>query len=236
MPEGATPERPEGPARSPARPVLRASDADREHGAELLRAAAGEGRLTVDELDERLQSAYAAKTQLELQELVADVVPSAGHGLPLPAHGAGRVAVRPGPGGARWLVAIMSGLERRGHWRLADGCTSLNIMGGSDLDLNDVELAGDDVELRVFCLMGGSDIYVPEHLNVEVSDFAFMGGNDIAIGDPRPDPGGPLLRLTLVSIMGGIDVKRGRKRTRQERRRERRLAREGAGRDRHTGH
>ena len=35
-------------------PELRASDTDREHAAELLRRAAGEGRLTVDELDDRL--------------------------------------------------------------------------------------------------------------------------------------------------------------------------------------
>ena len=36
-------------------PELRASDADREHTAERLRQAAGEGRLTIEELEERLQ-------------------------------------------------------------------------------------------------------------------------------------------------------------------------------------
>jgi hypothetical protein len=66
--------------------------------------------------------------------------------------------------------------------------------------------------------MGGADIYVPEGLNVEVSDFALMGGNGVDIGDARPDPGGPVLRLKLISVMGGTDVKRGRKRSRAERR------------------
>ena len=41
-------------------PELRASDAEREQTAELLRRAAGEGRLTLDELDERLGAVYEA--------------------------------------------------------------------------------------------------------------------------------------------------------------------------------
>ena len=55
-------------------PELRASDADREHHAEILRRAAGEGRLTFDELDERLTTVYESRTHRELERLVADVV------------------------------------------------------------------------------------------------------------------------------------------------------------------
>ena len=42
-------------------PDLRASDAEREHHVELLREHAAQGRLTVDELDERLDRVYAAR-------------------------------------------------------------------------------------------------------------------------------------------------------------------------------
>ena len=59
--------------------------------------------------------------------------------------------------------------------------------------------------------------YVPEGLNVELSEFAFMGANGSKLGNEHPDPGGPTLRLKLVTIMGGTDVKRGRKLTRAER-------------------
>jgi Domain of unknown function (DUF1707) len=55
-------------------PALRASDADRERTAEALRRAAGEGRLSLEELDERLNATYAARTRAELEPLVADVV------------------------------------------------------------------------------------------------------------------------------------------------------------------
>jgi hypothetical protein len=91
-------------------------------------------------------------------------------------------------------------------------------MGGADLDLTDAEFADDVVEMTVFSLMGGADIRVPDGLNVEVSEFALMGGNDINVGPERPDPGGPLLRLRVISIMGGTDIKRGRRLTRAERR------------------
>jgi DUF1707 SHOCT-like domain len=195
-------------------PDLRASDADRERTADLLRHAAGEGRLTVEELDQRLDVAYAARTSAELDRLVADVVVER-----RPVEG--RLPVRPGEGGTRRLVSILSGHDRRGRWRVAPRCSVINVMGGSDLDFNDAELAAERVELRIFSLMGGTDVYVPEGLNVEVSEFSLMGGNDIDLGVPQPDPGGPVLAIRIVSIMGGTDIRRGRRKSRAERRRNR---------------
>jgi len=196
-------------------PELRASDADRERHAEVLRKAAGEGRLTMDELDERLTTVYESRTHSELQRLVADVVVPGDHVHPA-AQGT-RMPVKRGEGGASWLVAIMSGRERKGRWRVGPNLKVINIMGGADLDLNDAILADDVVTITVLSLMGGADIRVPEGLNIELTDFAFMGGNSTKLGDERPDPGGPTIRLRLISIMGGIDVKRGRKLTRAER-------------------
>ncbi|HUC24447.1 MAG TPA: DUF1707 domain-containing protein, partial [Streptosporangiaceae bacterium] len=49
--------------------VIRASHADRDRTAELLRVAAGDGRLTPEELDERLEAALTAKTLSELAVL-----------------------------------------------------------------------------------------------------------------------------------------------------------------------
>jgi DUF1707 SHOCT-like domain len=193
-------------------PDVRASDAERERTADQLRHAAGEGRLTVDELDERLGAAYAARTRGELERLVADVA------APVVTGDAGVTVRRDGDEGTRHLISIMGGTDRKGWWRVGRRCLSVNVMGGSDLDLNDAELADDVVELTVVSVMGGADIHVPDGLNVEVSDFAFMGGNDVVLGNPRPTPGGPTLRLKLISVMGGTDVRRGRKLSRRERR------------------
>jgi DUF1707 SHOCT-like domain len=116
-------------------PALRASDADREGAADRLRHAAAEGRLTVDELEARLHDVYAARTQAELQPLVAD--------LPVPADPpAGRMPVRRGEPGTSRLISILGGHERKGRWRIAPQCRVVNILGGSELDITDAELAG----------------------------------------------------------------------------------------------
>jgi hypothetical protein len=52
---------------------VRASDAEREHAATALRDHATAGRLTVDELDQRLQAAFAARTRKDLHELFGDL-------------------------------------------------------------------------------------------------------------------------------------------------------------------
>jgi hypothetical protein len=203
-------------------PELRASDSDRERTADLLRRAAGDGRLTMEELEERLHTTYAARTHHELDGLTADVVVRDQTGT-----GTRRMPVREGDDGAHWLISVMSGRERKGRWRVGRRCHVINVMGGSDLDLNDAELAADVVEMTVFCLMGGAEIRVPDGLNVELSEFAFMGGNDAHLGNELPDPGGPLLRLRLISVMGGADVKRGRERSRRDEQRQRELERRG---------
>ncbi len=52
---------------------LRAADADRERAAERLRRSHAEGRLDLDEFQERLERCYLAKTYGELGELVKDL-------------------------------------------------------------------------------------------------------------------------------------------------------------------
>ena len=59
-----------GPGRPPAQ---RASDADRDIAADILCAAVGDGRLTLDELKDRLGAALSARTIAELAALIADL-------------------------------------------------------------------------------------------------------------------------------------------------------------------
>jgi uncharacterized protein DUF1707 len=61
--------------RPPNRAALRASDAERESVATLLRDGHAEGRLTSVEFEERLTRCYRAKTQGELERLVRDLPP-----------------------------------------------------------------------------------------------------------------------------------------------------------------
>jgi uncharacterized protein DUF1707 len=195
-------------------PELRASDSDRERTVEVLRHAASDGQLTVDELEERVSAAYAARTRRELEPLIADVTQAA----PAPAEPGSGLTVKEGPGGTRWLIAVMGGHDRRGWWRVAPVCTVVNVMGGSDIDLNDAELSERVTQLNVYSLMGGGDVHVPHGVKVQVSNFALMGGNDVELGNEVAPAGAPAIRIRLVSIMGGTSVHRGRKLSKAERR------------------
>ncbi len=206
-------------------PDLRASDAERERAVDILGHAATEGRLSVDELDGRIQSAYATRTVGELDRLLADVSLDgllAGHTV-ASSRASDRISVREGPGGARRVVSIMGGNHRRGHWRIARRCTVVNVMGGGEIDLCDVELSHPVTQLNVYSVMGGAEIRVPDGARVQVSKLALMGGNDVRLGDRPPRLEGPLIRIRLVSIMGGAKVRAGRRLSRSERLRAREL-------------
>jgi hypothetical protein len=61
------------PVRRPEASELRISDEDRHKVAEVLRQAAGEGRIDLEELDERLEATYRAKTYGELVPITVDL-------------------------------------------------------------------------------------------------------------------------------------------------------------------
>ena len=67
----------------------------------------------MEELDERLDTVYETRTQRELEKLTADIIVkderrASAHAMP----------VRAGEGGAKWLVSVMSGHDRKGRWRV----------------------------------------------------------------------------------------------------------------------
>ena len=66
-------------------PDMRASDADRDRVAASLRDHCGEGRITMDELHERLEAVYEAKTLGQLQNVTADLPEEDLYQLPVPA-------------------------------------------------------------------------------------------------------------------------------------------------------
>ena len=177
----------------PDAPEVLASDAERESALARLRDAVGEGRLTLEELAERVEAALGARTRSELEAVAAD--------LP---------AAAPAPSerkrGTRWVLGILGGDDRAGRWRIAERCTVVNVMGGADLDLREAIVEGDHTDILVVSLMGGSNITVPEGVEVEMGGFALMGGNALKAQGPVPARGAPTVRVRAYSLMGGTDV------------------------------
>jgi hypothetical protein len=178
-------------------PQLRVSDADRETAVARLRVAGGEGRLTLEELAERVERADAARTRGDLEALMAD----------LPAMSA--TAIEPRERG--WIVAVMGGAARKGRWRPPRRTNVLTLMGGAELDLREAELAT-DMTITAVAIMGGVGITVPEGVAVELSGFALMGANGAPVDKVPPTPGAPSVRVRAFAVMGGVGIERKRAR------------------------
>jgi Domain of unknown function (DUF1707)/Cell wall-active antibiotics response 4TMS YvqF len=197
-----------GPPAVPDRGNLRASDSDRERVADILRQAAGDGRLTMEELDERLDSVYAAKTYAELEPITRDL-PEAGAAhaparAPAPAADVTRIG---GVGTSHSAIAILGGATRKGEWVVPSSFNAVAILGGVEIDFREARFAERVVTVHAVAILGGIEITVPEDVTVHVSGAGIMGGFDHGTSGEGP-PGGPEIVINGVAILGGVEVKR----------------------------
>lgn len=206
-----------------AAPELRASDADRERVAEVLRDALAEGRLDMEEFEERLEATYKARTYGELTPITRDL-PAAGVAPP-PVNmvkqpvGSGSWAGRivGGEGSSTGAVAIMSGFQRKGRWTVPRKFTCFAFWGGGEIDLREADFADREVEINCVAIMGGMQVIVPPGVEVVVRGIGIMGGFDHRQEGVPGDPGAPRVIVTGFAFWGGVGVER--KQTRAERQR-----------------
>lgn len=153
----------------PDRSQLRASHEDRDLVVERLRVAAGDGRLTSDELEERLEVALTARTYKELEALVVDL-PVAG-----PAWAGDLAAVSPKDVSR---IAVGSGSARRdGPWvvpqRMEIECKSGSVL----LDFTSAVIALPTLEIEASVRSGSVTLVVPPDVFVDVDDVAVNSGS-----------------------------------------------------------
>ncbi len=195
---------------------LRASDADRERVAKILHDAMAEGRLTVDELDERLQTVYKSRTLGELVPITADLPVAGTIGTSLqPAQQRLPSEKIGGTPGATASFAMMSGFERTGNWVVPRYHTAVAIMGGGTLDLTQARFAEPQVTIQAITIMGGIEILVPDDITVRVQGFGFMGGFDHRASGDGP-PGAPVVTINGFALMGGVEVRRPKRKKRRQ--------------------
>ncbi len=189
--------------------ALRISDADRHQVSEVLRRAAGEGRLDLDELDERLEAAYRAKTYADLVPITADLPVHAGERPAVPRAARER---RTAPAGPSYdsSVAVLSETKRVGPWQLGASHGALALMGSVTLDLRAAHFAEREVTLTANAVMGEVKIVVDAATVVVVEGFGVMG--EFKEQRPRvdhaPHPDSPVLRVRGVALMGSVTVRR----------------------------
>jgi class 3 adenylate cyclase len=152
-------------AKQPASPAeLRASHADRDRVVEVLKAAAADGRLTSDDLDQRLEAALTARTVVELDPLVADLTTGTAAEVPALARiecGAGsarrdgawvvprRLEIHVGSGSVQldFRQAVIGAPELEIDARIASGSLKLITRPGIVVDANDVTVNSGSVKV-----------------------------------------------------------------------------------------
>jgi hypothetical protein len=194
---------------------MRASDADRERVAQILHTAMGEGRITMEELEERLTTVYAAKTLGDLRPVTADlpiaqqtaaaVQPASSRAVTSPTGVDQRIGGRPG---SMSSIGIMSGAERKGRWVLPQQHNTVAFWGGTEIDLRQANFAEQHSTITAMAIMGGVQITVPDDILVEVTGIGFMGAFqlDDRSGAPDAPPSAPVVKITGLALMGGVVV------------------------------
>ncbi|MFI6443286.1 DUF1707 domain-containing protein [Kitasatospora sp. NPDC050543] len=186
---------------------MRASDADRERIAELLRDAYAEGRLSVDEHAERIEAAYSAKTLGELAPLTRDLPVHRPISFEKPSLDAPRAApLPPARQESPMMVAIFGGASRKGRWRVGSHLRAVAVFGGVEIDLTDAVFESPEVVIEVAAVFGGVDIKVPENVSLHGSGVGIFGGFDVR-EQTSADPYAPVVRVKGAAVFGGCEAR-----------------------------
>jgi len=190
--------------------AMRISDDDRHRVAEVLRLAAGEGRIDLEELDQRLEATYQAKTYGELVPITLDLPTAGGPPRPKPVPRPA-TPVPLGPG-ARYpgSLAVMSETKRLGSWVLQDGHSAVAVMGSVVLDLREAQFEDVEVTINASAIMGEVKVIVNSGTRVVVDGVGLMGEftEQRAKVPFDPERGGPVVRVRGFALMGSVNVQR----------------------------
>ncbi|MGV9292276.1 DUF1707 SHOCT-like domain-containing protein [Streptomyces sp. NPDC003719] len=190
---------------------LRASDADRDRIADMLRDALAEGRLTAEEHAERVEGVLAARTVAELDVFVRD----------LPAGHAGRAAAAPAPDrptlGAiptdpeENVVAVLSSAVRRGRRRASRRIHAYAILGSVEIDLSEALFEHQQVVIKAFAVLGSVEVRVPENVSLRGAGGGVLGTFDVDSLDSA-EAEAPVIYVDGWAVLGSVEArpKRGR--------------------------
>ncbi len=214
----------------------------RDAAIDALSRSFADDHLGLEEFEARVERAVRARTEAELEELLADLPAQ------LPARTAPAPAWRdtqPAPVPARaadperderrqHIIAVLSGATRKGQWEPSRHLFAYAFWGGAELDFREAALAPGTTNVTAIAIMGGVEIIVPPGVAVDVEGFALMGGIDqMHERGSTDDPNAPRIRVQGFAMMGGVDVAvrragESKREARRRRRTERRRLRDGS--------
>jgi len=171
---------------------VRASDAERDATINRLREAAAQGRLSLEELTDRIEAAAGAVMRSDLVPLTGD--------LPVTAA-VGRAAQAPN-------VRGVGDVKRSGAWAVAAESSFRTWFGNIKLDLRQAQISAAETRIHARVLFGNIDLLVPEGVEVELQAVTQVGRTKVQPGSGVA--GAPRIVLTGGTFFGDIKVRHRR--------------------------
>lgn len=179
------------------RAQMRASHEDRDRVIEVLTAAAGDGRLTPDELDERVGTALTARTYGDLAVLVSDLPAGPAPEAPAPA---------PAPKEVVRIECVGSSTRREGPW-LVPPRIEMRVQGGSvTLDLTSAVLSGPSLQIDANIRGGSLKLVTRPGIFISTDDLVTRGSS-VKVRE-QWDPATPVrFRVDVSGTLTGSSIK-----------------------------
>ena len=201
MVDGTSPEERKAEPMLPGQ--LRASHQDRDRVVEILRVAAGDGRLTAEELDQRLEAALTARTYAELAVLTTD--------LPATGAAAGVAPVEP-----KDMVRIDCGsghARRDGRWVVPSRMEVRVTSGSVRLDLTEAVITQPTLRIDAEVQSGQLKLVTKPGIVVDADDVGVRSG-EVKIREPWGHDVPVTLRIELAGqVRSGAITARPPRRT-----------------------
>ncbi|HEY7232762.1 MAG TPA: DUF1707 domain-containing protein [Gemmatimonadaceae bacterium] len=189
------------------RPIVSLTD-ERERVIQQLSDHFANDRLSIDELESRMELAYKAATVADLQRLTADLPAVAA--APVPASVPAEDAMALARDRER-MYSVMSETKRRGAWIVPQHLDLLALMSDTTIDLTQAALPTGIVDIHVRSIWAAVKIVVPPGLQVVSRVSSLMssvhgGGEPSAKGDAGWKAG-TVVRLTGWALMAEVQTK-----------------------------
>ncbi|MET9729808.1 DUF1707 domain-containing protein [Streptomyces sp. NPDC006458] len=194
---------------------LRASDADRDRIADILREALAEGRLTADEHAERVEGALTARTVGELEVFIRDLPAAhaprqaAPYAAPYTAPytapyrpTAGAIPIDPDEN----VVAVFASAVRKGRWRAGRRIHAYAIFGSVEIDLSEALFEYQQVVIKAWSVFGSVEVRVPENVSLRGTGGGVLGNFEVAPLDAT-DPEAPVVFVDGWAVFGSVEAR-----------------------------
>lgn len=172
---------------------MRAGDDDRQATVRRLEQAMVEGRLDIDEMEERMGKAYRATTWDELDRLTGD--------LPEVSTASSEPVTRPI---GSWHIGLLGDVRRGGWIETEDRITGVTLLGDVVFDLASADIPDDGVEVTAVTMLGDVKVIVPDGARVRFVGLHLLGDRTEHLTPPTAY--GPVITVRAFNLLGDLQV------------------------------